>query len=139
MKFYRAQTEGGPRLESTQAEAKALDPNFERIDIPTDHDGLKAYVQALWDENHQLRQGGVVSVAPPVGELPEREEMAATSPPPPVDHPAREAPYTTQSISFEDAFDGMPLALQLHYAALALENARSAIKPLKPVQVEEAA
>lgn len=137
MKFYRANTEGGPRLESTQAEAKALDPNFERIDIPTDHDGLKAYVQALWDENHQLRQGGVVSVAPPVGELPEEHEEQAPAPLPTASAP-REAPYTTQAISFEDGFAAMPLALQLHYAALALENARTAIKPVK-LKIEEAA
>lgn len=135
MKFYRATTESGPRIESTQAEAKALDPHFERIDIPTDHDGLKAFVQALWDENHQLRQSGVVSVAPNVGELPEEQLEQAPAPLPTVPAP-REVPYTTQAISFEDGFDAMPLSLKLHFAAKALEIARTAIKPLK---VEEAA
>lgn len=130
MKFYVVKTDAGRQLQSTQAEAKAIDPRFERIDIPTDHDGLKSLVQGLWDEIETLRRG-IPSVSP--GEdLPERDEDAAPTPPSTANLPAREVPYAVQSMTFEEGFAAMPLALQLHYSALATENARKQIKPFKP-------
>lgn len=129
MKFYVTETHEGRQLVSKQADAKSLDPHFSRIDIPTDHDGLKALVQSLWGEIDTLRRGSP-SVSP--GEaLLEREEDAGLSPPPSENLPARGVPYAVQTISFEDGFAAMPLSLQLHFAGLALENARSQIPRLK--------
>ena len=51
-------------------------------------------------------------------------EHAAT--PPQVEQSATAEPMT------EDAFEALPLAMQLHLAALALENARDQIKPRNP-------
>lgn len=38
--------------------------------------------------------------------------------------PSPAVSYATQALAFEDAFEAMPLALKLHFAALAMEAAR---------------
>jgi hypothetical protein len=40
MKFYLCKTAAGPRLAGTQADAKALDKNFETVEWATDKDAL---------------------------------------------------------------------------------------------------
>lgn len=93
----------GNELAPTQADAKKLDPDFVQIDIPTDKNGLMAFVNNLYQR-----------------ELPEREENPPVVPLPPPPLPAREP----VSIVFEDQWENFPLALKLHYAALAMEDAR---------------
>src|SRR5690606_17061023 len=41
---------GHRQLRGTQADARAVNKNFEQIDIPTDKAGLMAFVQALYSE-----------------------------------------------------------------------------------------
>ena len=47
MKFYKVQTEEGPQLVGTQAEVKALKQPLVIEEVPTDKDGLAAYVNKL--------------------------------------------------------------------------------------------
>jgi hypothetical protein len=75
-------------------------------EVPTDKPGLLAYLNAM------------------VGSDP--APMALRSPveaPPAAIRPG----YAEKSARFEDEFSAMPLALQLHFAALAMENARDAL------------
>ncbi len=78
MKFYMA----AGRLVGTQAEAKDLDRNFEQHDVPTDKDGLMAYVNDLLERIDQASGG-----AQPEGAVvtPELEPASAPelAPPPP--------------------------------------------------------
>ena len=74
---------------------------YEQVEVPTDKPSLLAWLNA-----HEV--GGVkpspVDVAPPV--------------------------ETHAQLMTEDQFEALPLAMQLHLAALALENARSKIRPV---------
>lgn len=99
MIFYLSIDESGRRcLVSTQAEARSINSDFEQMDIPTSKEELRQFVQNLYD-------------------LPE--------PPAPS---AREPSYSEASVSIDEIFDNLPLARQLHFAALAMENARVKLK-----------
>ncbi len=83
----------------TQAEAKKLGKGWEQIDIPTDKEGLIEHLNRLIaDGDEMVEKTNAIMAA-----LPYKS------------HPAD---------GFEEAFDGMSLQLQLHYAAKAMENAR---------------
>lgn len=92
----------GDQLAGTQADAKALDPSFTQVDIPTDKAGLMAYVNELLA-------------------TPKSEPVPPPPPPAPVQIPPS---YTEVSIKIDEVFENLPLSQQLHLAALALENAR---------------
>lgn len=64
MKYYLA----GDQLVATQAEAKASGKPFALHDVPTDKDGLMAYVNKLRAENAELKSGYRGGV--PVGDEP---------------------------------------------------------------------
>lgn len=87
-------------LHTTQANAKAVNKSFEQIDIPTDKTGLMAFVQELYDR-----------AVFDVDNFPE-----GLTPPP-----------THQSVHWDEDFDKLPVAHQLHFAARAMENAREAL------------
>lgn len=92
----------------TQAEAKAASKEhglpWNECDVPTDKAGLMAFLA-----EHQV--GKPSGIARPIAPPP----VADTSKPGLAPMP-------------EDAFEALPLAMQLHLAALALENARSRLK-----------
>jgi len=90
----------------TQAEAGKLvragdGGSWVLVEVPTDKEGLLAFLNA------RLQIKAAAPVAPSAGN------------------------YSAQSIAFEDAFAALPLALKLHFAALAIEEARQAIRPAK--------
>jgi hypothetical protein len=100
----------------TQAEAKAKGKDFILAEVPTEKAGLIEYLNNLVGEANQLRH----DIAVEVGAAP--------------DHPLETPPlvvvgetYTEKGNRFEDEFAAMPIATQLHYAALAMENARAAL------------
>jgi hypothetical protein len=108
MIFYTALDERGHRqLRGTQADAKAVNRVFEQIDIPTDKPGLMAFVQGLYEQIDNA-----YPAATPI-------EPALVEPPKPCP--------VQQSINFDEQFDELPLAHQLHFAAIAMENAREAL------------
>lgn len=123
MKYYLCRAEGRIVLETTQAQAKELDASFKPLEIPTDKDGLKKFAEVLLNRNPSAVDAVTASeVAPQVQESPKQEAEPAQPKP---------APYAEVSIKIEEAFENLPLAQQLHFAAIAMENARSAIKPMK--------
>lgn len=85
------------------------------IDIPTDKDGLRAAFQEVLD------------MIPVSGEAesPEQPEAAPVA----ASEPVRQDIVLDTREAFDNAWEDMPLALQLHYAALATENAREQIRP----------
>ena len=91
----------------TQADAKARGKDFDTIEVPTDKPGLLSFLNQQANAVEDLRP--VVAPAP----------VATIAP-----------SYSDQSVATDEAFEALPLARQLHLAALALENARTAIKPL---------
>jgi hypothetical protein len=102
------------RWAGTQAEAKQLareeGSGWEQVDVPTDKEGLLSFldshrVNAMHGEARAMIDAGRIEPAEPVQERP------------------------TRSLSLEDEWEALPLPLQLHYAALALERARDEIKP----------
>lgn len=53
MKYYLCKpADGPPRLENTQADAKAVDPKFVQHDVPDDKEGRRVYVNALLAKAH---------------------------------------------------------------------------------------
>lgn len=107
MKLYLADDMTAcPQWAGTQDEANRLwgRGRWEAVDVPTDKPGLIVWLNRS-DE-------GVVArnfLANPSAEL-----AAATS-------------YSARAIAIEDMWEAMPLAQQLHFAALAMERARSEI------------
>lgn len=132
MKFSVAIVEGRRVLCSTQADAKELDRNYERIDIPVDHDGLKAYVQALFDEVAGVQRSvdGCETITIATADI--RDDKDGE---PSISHtiPAETAPvkfsgapnYTEWSCRIDEEFDKLPIARQLDFAASAMSNARN--------------
>jgi hypothetical protein len=115
MIFYLAlDDEGRRQLRGTQADAKAVNRNFEQIDIPTDKAGLMAFVQELYNEidNSGTHPGDPDLLAP------EPEPVLDPRPVPVVET------YTATSVSLDEQFAKLPLAHKLHFAALAMEDAR---------------
>ena len=116
MNFYQVThpETGVAQLARTQDEARQINRHFEKVDVPTDARGLCAYI-------NELLAGGQTREAAPA------PAPAPASVPAPVPAAPPAVPYAVQSASFEDAFENMPLAMQLHFAALAMEAARSKI------------
>jgi hypothetical protein len=103
----------------TQVDAKRLakerGTSFEQVDVPTDKSGLMDYVNRLKaDINAEMHRE------------PTRDEIINSNTPEmqAKAHELMTPGYTEQSVRFEDEFAAMPLGTQLHYAGLALENAR---------------
>lgn len=73
MIFYQVMTAIGPQLVKTQAEAKAIDPKFTKLDVPVDAAGLMAFVNALLavdpadddDEPYDLEEASPAPPSPP--------------------------------------------------------------------------
>jgi hypothetical protein len=122
MIFYIATDSNGMRqLCTTQADAKAIDKNFQQLDVPTDKAGLRDAIQELLTEIDGMavssHQEPVESNPAPVSVQPTPQELS----------PAKQALETREQ--FDTAWGSFPLALKLHYAASACEDARIAIKP----------
>lgn len=80
---------------------------WELVEVPTDKPGLIAFLNALVDPRAQVPAAPAPIAA-----------QASTEP----------RPFEV-SLATDDAFEALPLPRQLHLAAIALENARSRIKP----------
>lgn len=59
MQFYLAiSSDGQTKILGTQADAKAVNKDFEPIDIPTDKPGLMAWIQQMLDETLNAQPAG---------------------------------------------------------------------------------
>lgn len=119
MIFYLCQSEFGPCLAGTQAEAKALDRKYVQHDVPTDKAGLMVYINNLMSDGEQ-RGGPVRGVDGPF-DMDDAGQPITDAPEPP------KPSYIAQSIAQDDEFDALPIARQLDFAARAMANARDAL------------
>lgn len=106
----------------TQAEAKRLDKAFEQVEVPTDKEGLIAYLNSLIDARSD-------QCAPD-----EFEAVVVRQDPPVPPQPS----YTAISIAIDEAWEGLALARRLHYAALAVEAARAVCPVVQVIEEGEA-
>lgn len=116
MKAYRVpNAPAGERWQRTQAEAQAIarqhGATWLGVDIPNDQRGLIAW----------LNERTASAVARGATLVEHQEPAAIVRPEPP-------EPRAIGRIT-DEAFEALPLAYQLHLAALALENARSRLRP----------
>lgn len=105
----------------TQADAKLRGKNFEQIEVPTDKDGLLSYLNQMVNAVEDLRPATdpwAGHETDPMYPLP----VAQSAPLPP------SPSHSAQLVAFEDQWAEFPLARKLHFAALACEDAREAIR-----------
>ncbi len=145
MIFYVATNEEGQRtLCKTQAEAKAIDKDFQQLDIPTDKDGLRDAIQELLS----------LIDAQPAPVEPESQESTPEAPEPflrgtdvtGMSHEERNSIIfpVTDHLRFremvEEEWDNQPLGWRLDLANLTLEECRKAIpwvRPSKETQTDD--
>jgi hypothetical protein len=90
-------------------------------EVPTDKPGLLAYLNAMVGHRKAVAQECLTSFYSGM-DVAEASQRPVEAPP-----AAIRPGYAEKSARFEDEFSAMPLALQLHFAALAMENARDAL------------
>lgn len=121
MIFYVALDENGHRqLRGTQADARAVNKQFEQIDIPTDKAGIMAYVQELFSQvdgvPHPLVQ--MVQLDEELG-LYDDEKVGEPEPAP------TPTPAPRNADEIEDLWPNLPLAFRFHLCSLTMEDARN--------------
>ena len=117
MRLYRVSGQSAAERREwvgTQADAKARSKErggfFDLVEVPTDKDGLIAYLNGM-EAPAELSRDEILHSNTPEAQEAAKRLMQPES-------------YAAKSLRFEDEFAAMPLATQLHYAALAMENAR---------------
>lgn len=162
MIFYLAvDAEGKTKLAGNQADAKALNKDFQQIDIPVDKTGLMAWIQQMLDET--LNAQGPVAAQPEayptdpetiddvtdilyefiglgggdgdtIKEFAER--IAALVPEAPAAMPVvvaepREETYAEKTLRIEDEFESLPLAFKFHLATQVMETGREILAKME--------
>ena len=118
MIFYLATDERGFRqLRKTQDEARKINKDFTKIDIFTDATGLMAAIQELLT----IADAAILNQGSPAAE-PMPAPAPATAPP-------KQQSYSERSVQIDELFMHLSLPHQLSLAAVALETARSHLKP----------
>jgi hypothetical protein len=110
------------RLNDTYFAPGSQPKGAEKVDVPTDTQGLVTFLNDLtvtWGdgEDHELHEGE------PVDTRPQGFPQYA------IDHAKAPQEALSSPRIDEEAFEALPLPFQLHLAALALENARGRLKP----------
>ena len=117
MAVYRGKDAEGVFFTPRRDEAKQRDPEYVEVQVPTTQKDLLPFLTALANEDR---------------DVPEREQTEPEPPPPATDVPVRELSHSELRLAFDEAWqENFPLALKLHYAALACEDAREQIKETK--------
>jgi hypothetical protein len=62
VKFYQVQTPAGPRFARTQSEAKAIDKNFQLVDLPIDQASLVERYNDLFEEGARFAQNSGIRI-----------------------------------------------------------------------------
>ena len=127
MKFHVARNEEGRRIVHTvAAEAKAEDPKFVSIDIPTDKPGLQEWYQRQLDEI-DAQTGGSPSDANEETDSGNAASCDGNTSGAVTADLIMAMPPDQRAMLIEDLFDKLPTMTQLHYGARAIEEARDAI------------
>lgn len=132
MRLYRvAELQPGHRWQRTQDEAKAAARSSDAypvalpraVEVPTDQRGLIDFLNCF-EKDHLLpadpEPEGFLSF-----EQIDSDPRYNNAPPKPVE-PARPN-YTAQSVSIDEAWSELPIARKLHFASLAMEEARASL------------
>ena len=115
----------------TQADAKALNKDFEQIDIPVDKAGLMAWVQMMLDET--------INVVPEEAPAQPAEEptsrsvediLAASEAAEAAEEAAQQRSYAEVSTGIDELWEGLPLARRLHFVSLTVEEVRLSLPQL---------
>lgn len=108
------------RYAGTQAEAKADGKGWTPEVVPTDKPGLIAYLNALSLKEKMLQA---------TADIISRDDLLLEGDP---NHEPSQfegleprPSYTHQSVELDEQWDKLPLARKLHFAALAMEEARA--------------
>lgn len=120
MKVYRIPA--GTYFEK-QEDARKADRKFEAVDFAFAASPKADFVDWLNSAERQgVQASGSAATYAKAEEMMDCYQFGSVSAQP---QPTQPSPaHAAQVIAFEDQFGAMPLALQLHYAALAVENAR---------------
>lgn len=120
------------RWQGTQADAKKQGA-YELVEVPTDKPGLLVFLNAI-----EFKYRSYGAQPDPISDEQRqltaaiREKVIETLPPAPP-----QPTYSNWSVNMDDAFDKLPVAHQLHLAAIALENARKALPHVTAQQLDE--
>lgn len=162
MIFYLAvDAEGKTKLAGNQADAKALNKDFQQIDIPVDKTGLMAWIQQMLDEtlNAQDPVAGQSEAYPTDPETIDdveailyefvglgggdgdtikefAERIAALVPEAPAVMPLAvaepgEETYAEKTLRIEDEFESLPLAFKFHLATQVMETGREILAKME--------
>lgn len=122
MIFYLALDEQSrTQILGTQADARAVNKNFQQIDIPVDKTGLMIWVQQMLDETlNQVKEVTGIS------------EAVTTPQPEPVPlvhakdiaQALEQIPYAERTAIVDNLWEQLPLARKFHFAAMAMEDGR---------------
>lgn len=139
MKFHVARDQGRRTVHTTVSDAKAIDPNFISIDIPTDKPGLMEWYQQQLDAEDAKNEAADEAVTDADHEdAVETAEAAPAAASGEITAAAILAlPSNELSILVEEIFDSLPIMTQLHYGSRAIEEARDqiggpSIQPARP-------
>jgi len=120
MIFYLINAGNGQpsQLAATQEDARSVAKDrgfgpraFEKHDVPTDKDGLMSYINGLMRVEPELTDDEIRQSNTPEAQAVARERMRPS--------------YVDQSVALDEAWEALPLARKLHFAALAMEDARN--------------
>lgn len=111
----------------TQAEAKAINKDFQQIDIPVDKAGLMAWVQMMLDETINV----VPEAAPAQPYVsPVEDILAASEAAEAAEEAAQQRSYAEVSTGIDELWEGLPLARRLHFVSLTVEEVRLSLPQL---------
>lgn len=118
MKFYLCRIDGKRRLLTRMAEAERADPKHRKIEVPTDQERLAKFIEGLFELIDRR----------PGADVPEREESTSETGVGTTNLPVREQTYAETTIKIDEAWEALPLARKLHFAAMAMEDAREILR-----------
>ena len=118
MIFYEVEHCDGHFLVATQADAKRIAREMKctwsQVDVPTDKASLMDYI----NRQRSLGNQGDTDLGP--------TDLEAYPSPLAEKNPEISKPdYTSRSIAIDEEWERLPLARKLHFAALAMEDARA--------------
>lgn len=126
MIFYVALDENGNKqLRGTQADARAVNRNFEQIDIPTDKAGLMAFVQDLYTKLDNLHVQIEAVDDRPITTTDVVDHEPAQPEPAPPERASEPAPKPRTTDDVEELWPNLPLPFRFHLCAMTMEDARN--------------
>lgn len=132
MKFYLGTDENGKRTLYPWEKDIPKGVKAPEIDIPTDKTGLMKAIQELLTEADEANTQAMQGLGTAVSVLHEHlEEKAAQT-----EEEFKAKDYAAWSCRIEDSWDKLSLAQKLHFASLAMEDAREQLPRVLPNNIK---